>query len=50
MHLNKEVRNFLVKSTKIYGIKWLLTNGKIFIFDEPTKGVDVGAKLKFIRL
>lgn len=24
--------------------KWLLNNGDIFIFDEPTKGIDVGAK------
>ncbi|MBH0155582.1 sugar ABC transporter ATP-binding protein [Fictibacillus sp. 5RED26] len=24
--------------------KWLLTDGDVFIFDEPTKGIDVGAK------
>jgi len=24
--------------------KWLLTDADIYIFDEPTKGVDVGAK------
>jgi ribose transport system ATP-binding protein len=24
--------------------KWLLTNSEIFIFDEPTRGIDVGAK------
>jgi simple sugar transport system ATP-binding protein len=24
--------------------KWLLNDGEIFIFDEPTKGIDVGAK------
>ncbi|MBD7965670.1 sugar ABC transporter ATP-binding protein [Fictibacillus norfolkensis] len=24
--------------------KWLLTDGDVYIFDEPTKGIDVGAK------
>ena len=24
--------------------KWLCTKAKIFIFDEPTRGIDVGAK------
>jgi ribose transport system ATP-binding protein len=24
--------------------KWLCTNSRIFIFDEPTRGIDVGAK------
>lgn len=24
--------------------KWFLTNGEIFIFDEPTRGIDVGSK------
>ena len=35
---------------KIVIIKWLLTNGKIFIFDEPTKGVDVGAKVEIYTI
>jgi simple sugar transport system ATP-binding protein len=30
--------------------KWLITPGQIFIFDEPTKGVDVGAKAEILRL
>lgn len=30
--------------------KWLATNGKIFMFDEPTKGVDIGAKSEIYRL
>jgi len=30
--------------------KWLDTNAKIFIFDEPTKGVDVGAKREIFNL
>lgn len=29
---------------KIVLAKWLLTNAKVLIFDEPTKGVDIGAK------
>ncbi|MNJ56403.1 Xylose import ATP-binding protein XylG [compost metagenome] len=30
--------------------KWLTTNTDILIFDEPTKGVDVGAKAEIYRL
>lgn len=30
--------------------KWLSTNADIFIFDEPTKGVDVGAKHEIFEL
>ena len=29
---------------KVVLAKWLLTNAKLFIFDEPTRGIDVGAK------
>lgn len=29
---------------KIVIAKWLLSNASIFIFDEPTRGIDVGAK------
>ena len=29
---------------KIVLAKWLLTNARVLIFDEPTKGVDIGAK------
>jgi ribose transport system ATP-binding protein len=29
---------------KVVLAKWLCTNSKIFIFDEPTRGIDVGAK------
>lgn len=29
---------------KIVVAKWLITNGNIIVFDEPTRGIDVGAK------
>ena len=30
--------------------KWLAGDAKIFIFDEPTRGVDVGAKVEIYQL
>lgn len=30
--------------------KWLSTNCKVFIFDEPTRGIDVGAKAEIYEL
>jgi len=31
--------------------KWLLTNPKLVIFDEPTRGIDVGAKAEiYLRI
>jgi simple sugar transport system ATP-binding protein len=30
--------------------KWLLSDAQVFLFDEPTKGVDVGAKHDIFRL
>jgi ABC-type sugar transport system ATPase subunit len=30
--------------------KWVLSNADIFIFDEPTRGIDVGAKAEVYRL
>jgi len=35
---------------KVVLAKWLCTNSKIFIFDEPTKGVDVGSKKEIYDL
>jgi ribose transport system ATP-binding protein len=35
---------------KIVIMKWLLANAKIFIFDEPTKGIDVGAKIEIYNI
>jgi len=30
--------------------KWLATGAKLFIFDEPTRGIDVGAKSEIFAL
>lgn len=35
---------------KVVLSKWLITQAKIFIFDEPTRGIDVGAKTEFHKL
>jgi ribose transport system ATP-binding protein len=35
---------------KVVLAKWFLSNGEIFIFDEPTKGIDIGAKQEIYRL
>lgn len=35
---------------KVVLAKWLYTNSKVLIFDEPTRGIDVGAKVEIYRL
>ena len=35
---------------KVVFAKWLCGNSKIFIFDEPTVGVDVGAKFEIYKI
>ena len=35
---------------KVVIAKWLLTKARIFIFDEPTRGIDVGAKAEIHRI
>jgi ABC-type sugar transport system ATPase subunit len=35
---------------KVVLARWLLTNSQVFIFDEPTRGIDVGAKLEIHNL
>jgi len=35
---------------KVVLSKWLLANSKVIIFDEPTKGIDVGAKIEIYQL
>lgn len=35
---------------KVVVSKWLLTKAKLFIFDEPTRGIDVGAKTEIYKI
>jgi ribose transport system ATP-binding protein len=35
---------------KVALAKWLCTQAKVLIFDEPTRGIDVGAKAEVFRL
>ncbi len=35
---------------KVVLAKWLLSRSKIFLFDEPTRGIDVGAKIEVYTL
>jgi ribose transport system ATP-binding protein len=35
---------------KVVLAKWLLGQAKVFLFDEPTRGIDVGAKMEIYRL
>jgi ribose transport system ATP-binding protein len=35
---------------KVVIAKWLCTKAKVYIFDEPTRGIDVGAKVEVYRL
>jgi len=35
---------------KVVLAKWLLTQSRVLIFDEPTRGIDIGAKMEIYRL
>ncbi len=35
---------------KVVIAKWLFRNTKIFLFDEPTRGIDVGAKAEVFEV
>ena len=35
---------------KVALAKWLLTKSEVFIFDEPTRGIDIGAKAEIYSL
>jgi ribose transport system ATP-binding protein len=35
---------------KVVIAKWLNTNAEVFLFDEPTRGIDIGGKIEVYRL
>jgi ABC-type sugar transport system ATPase subunit len=35
---------------KVVLAKWLFTKSRVLIFDEPTRGIDVGAKAEIFKL
>ncbi len=50
-NINLPGRNFSGgNQQKVVIAKWLFTNARIFIFDEPTRGIDVGAKVEVYNL
>ncbi|HHU13169.1 MAG TPA: sugar ABC transporter ATP-binding protein [Clostridiaceae bacterium] len=49
--VNQLVRNLSGgNQQKVVVAKWLIRNSNIFIFDEPTRGIDVGAKNEIYKL
>jgi ribose transport system ATP-binding protein len=50
-HLNTEIASLSGgNQQKVILARWLATRAKIFIFDEPTRGIDVGAKTEIYQL
>ena len=50
-NLRRMVRNLSGgNQQKVVIAKWLASNAQVVIFDEPTRGIDVGAKLEIYRI
>ncbi len=50
-HMYQEVKNLSGgNQQKVVLAKWLRTDCKVLIFDEPTRGIDVGAKVEIYKL
>ena len=50
-HMEQQLKNLSGgNQQKVIIARWLMKNSDIFIFDEPTRGIDVGAKSEIYRL
>jgi ribose transport system ATP-binding protein len=50
-HLEKQVLELSGgNQQKVVIAKWLNTNAEVFLFDEPTRGIDVGGKIEVYKL
>lgn len=51
LHIHKNASDFSGgNQQKIVIEKWVMSNAEVYIFDEPTKGVDVGAKIEIYTI
>lgn len=50
-HINQQVKNLSGgNQQKVILGKWLAANSQLLIFDEPTRGIDVGAKAEIYKI
>lgn len=56
LNINPPIESFIVRQLsggnqqKLVVAKWLNTKARIFIFDEPTRGIDVGTKVEIYNI